>query len=137
MDQAAADFSFRFLPSSDPKGRTVRYEEPGHTLELFFELTGFGLPYDWVGGTEAFDVWSTPSGSPIPHTQRALIRARFTAWSQAQGFKVGFERPMTLAEHDSRLIAAGYTKTIREDGSILWTPPARAGLFNWLMGLLR
>ncbi len=111
----------------------LRYEEPGYKLELHFDLTGFGVPYDWVGADSAFDAWSLPAGVPISEARRREIRQRVEAPAIANRLRIGFEPPMTPEQITEQMRAAGWVDHIRPDGAVEWKPPRRRSiLLPWL-----
>ena len=135
MSTDAVPFTIRHERHSAAKCLYLYYEEPGHQLDLFFELTGFGVPYSWVGGTEAFDTWTRPAGQPVAPAYRTELRRRVEAYAAAQRLSIGFAPPLGFAAEEGPLRAAGYTPTPLPDGSVRWDPPPRAGWFAWVRRL--
>jgi hypothetical protein len=114
----------------DYKSKSLTYREGDRSLVLYVEMTGFFAPYDYVGGTECFAKWTTPADTPIEVSHSHLIRTRVEGWTRKHGFKVGFERPISLEEHFTDLEAKGYTREVRPDGSLMFTPGPLRGIWQ-------
>jgi hypothetical protein len=109
------------------------YEEPGHQLVVYLEMSG--VPeFDWVGVDTAFQAWTAPADKLIPDGKRAEILERVADWSKQKRLRINFGPPIDLEAHLEELRQAGWSVERQEDGTVRATPPPQS-LWRRLLNL--
>jgi hypothetical protein len=119
----ATPYSFRMTRTSY-KSQDLVYEEPGHRLVVYLEMSGI-RKYDWIACDAAAKKWTKPKGEEIPDQKRAEIMERLSTWSAQQKVRIGFGPPLDLKK---MFEAKGYTVSQRADGVMVYTPPPKRGV---------
>ena len=128
------DHSFR-LDTTSYKSRDLVYDEPGHRLVVYLEMSGLRT-LDWVGCDRDFRRWTEPAGEDIPPEKTAEILRRLDAWAREQRLRIdigpGIDRETFFAEQEK----AGHRVERRPDGSVAVYPKPQ-GFWGRAIGVTR
>ena len=129
------EYSFR-MERTSYKSQDLIYEEPGHKLVVYLEMSGL-RKVDWVGCETDFHQWTEPPHETIPaHTQAEILR-RLATWTQAHRIRIKFGPAIDMKAYFAEQEKAGWTLERRGDGTILARPPAVRGLWARAVGVTK
>jgi hypothetical protein len=116
-------YSFR-MERTSYKSQHLIYEEPGHRLQVYLEMSGI-RQFDWVGSDTELRQWTDPPGDPISEAKREQILDRLAEWGRLKKVRIDIGPPMDPADYFADLERSGYTMENRADGTTAWIPPPR------------
>lgn len=129
------DYTFR-LATTSYKSRDLIYDEPGHRLVVYLEMSG--VPeFDWVGAETDLDRWTDPAGEPIPADKRAQITQRLADWAGEQRLRIDLGPAMNFEEHLAEEAQRGCRVERRPDGTIAVYPPERQSMWTRVVARAR
>jgi hypothetical protein len=130
-----ADHSFR-LESTSYKSRDLIYDEPGHRLVVYLEMSGVRR-FDWVGCDTDFAKWTEPAGELISPRKRTEILGRLAEWAREQRLRIGISPPMDWDAYFAEQEKHGSRVERRPDGTVAVYPPQGRSFWARLVGLTR
>lgn len=122
----ASDWTFR-IERTSYKSADLIYEEPGHRLAVYLEMSGV-KQFDWVGCDTGLAAWTQPAREPIPPHTRALILERLEEWCRERSVRIDIGPPMDMEAMFSAMEKAGSRVERRPDGTVVVSRPAARGL---------
>jgi hypothetical protein len=134
-------YTFR-MEQTSYKSQDLIYEEPGHRLKVYLEMSGV-RQYDWLGSDTDFGEWTEPAGEPISEARRNQILDRLAEWGRRNKVRIDISPPIDMAEYFADMERKGWTREHRPDGTQVFKPPptpvwrpiALGALFGCLMGI--
>jgi hypothetical protein len=134
LQGAPADYSFR-MERTSYKSQDLVYEEPGHRLVVYLEMSGVRR-FDWLACDTDFGRWTEPPG-PIPSEKQAEILRRLADWSRQRRLRIDVGPAMDLDAYFARLEKEGHRLERLADGSVLAHPSPRQGPWARLVALTK
>ena len=118
------------------KSQDLIYEEPGHRLVVYLEMSGV-RQFDWVGCNTELQKWTEPAGEPIPLDKQAEVLRRLSQWSRERRIRIDIGPPSDMETFFAEQERAGCRVERRADGTVAVHPPPYRGFWVRLVGLTR
>jgi hypothetical protein len=119
------EYSFR-MERESYKSQNLIYEEPGHKLVVYLEMSGV-KHFDWVGCDVEFREWTEPAGELIPADKQAEILGRLDRWSRHREprLRIDIGPPIDMNEFFLEQERRGFKVERRPDGTVAVSHPKR------------